>query len=280
MKVKNTVKPYAEVVAMKRPVHKKPQKTNMFFRTLLKLVSLPDLVATRFKCRKVGMERLGKNEPALIFMNHSSFIDLEIASSVLYPRPFNIVATLDAFIGKEWLMRQIGCIPTKKFVSDIGLVRDMKYTIEKLHSSVVMYPEASYSFDGTNTVLPESLGGCIKLLGVPVVMIRTYGAFTRDPLYNGLQRRTVRVSAEMKYLLSPEQIKESSPEELGEILKREFTIDNFAWQRENEVRIKEVFRADYLHRALQRSALQGRGRDARQGHHTQVQRVRRGVRNG
>ena len=250
MKIRIIKKSYSDVIALPTAKRFIPKKPDVFFRSLLKLVSLPDLLATHFECKKVGMEQLGKNEPCLFLMNHSSFIDLEIAASILYPRPFNIVATTDSFVGKTWLMRQIGCIPTKKFVSDIGLVRDMKYTVEKLHSSVVMYPEASYSFDGTNTVLPESLGGCLKLLGVPVVMIRTYGAFTRDPLYNGLQRRKVRVSAEMKYLLSPEQIKQSSAEELNEILKREFTIDNFTWQKENEVRIKEAFRADYLHRAL------------------------------
>ena len=250
MKIRIIKKSYSDVIALPHAKRFIPKKPDVFFRSLLKLVSLPDLLATHFECKEIGMEQLGKREPCLFLMNHSSFIDLEIAASILYPRPFNIVATTDSFVGKSWLMRQIGCIPTKKFVSDIGLIRDMKYTLEKLHSSVVMYPEASYSFDGTATVLPESLGGCLKLLGVPVVMIRTYGAFTRDPLYNGLQRRKIKVSAEMKYLLSPEQIEQSSAEELNEILKREFTIDNFAWQKENEVRIKETFRADYLDRAL------------------------------
>ena len=34
-----------------------------------------------------------------------------------------------------------------------------------------MYPEASYSFDGTATPLPESLGKLVKKLGIPVVAI-------------------------------------------------------------------------------------------------------------
>ena len=250
MKIKIIKKKYSEVISAPPAKRFVPKKPDIFFRSLLKLVSLPDLFATHFKCEKIDMDKLGKKQPCLFLMNHSSFIDLEIAASILYPRPFNIVATTDSFVGKAWLMRQIGCIPTKKFVSDIGLVRDMKHTLHDLHSSVVMYPEASYSFDGTNTVLPDSLGGCIKLLGVPVVMIRTFGAFTRDPLYNGLQRRKIHVSAQMKYLLSPEQIKESTPEELNAILEREFDIDNFKWQKENGVRITENFRADYLERAL------------------------------
>lgn len=250
MKIKITKSSYQDVLALPKEAPFRPKRANIFFRTLLKLVALPDLIATKFECTKTDMDKLGKDEPCLFLMNHSSFIDLEIAASILYPRHFNIVATADSFVGKAWLMRQIGCIPTKKFVSDMSLLRTMKRTLHELRSSVVMYPEASYSFDGTATALPDSLGGCLKLLGVPVVMIRTYGAYTRDPLYNGLQRRKVKVSANMKYLLSPEEIKNSSAEELNEILKKEFTIDNFTWQQENEVRVSEEFRADFLNRAL------------------------------
>ncbi len=250
MKVKNATKSYSEVAAMPRPEHKKPIKTNIFFRTLLKIVSLPDLIATRFSCRKVGMEKLGKKEPCLILMNHSSFIDLEIASSVLYPRRFNIVATLDAFIGKAWLMRNIGCIPTRKFVLDLGLIRDITHCIRKLKTSVLMYPEAGYSFDGTATTMPDSLGKFVKMLGAPLVMLETYGAYHRDPLYNELQKRKVRVSAELRYVLSPEQIKEMSAEEIGEVIAKEFSFDAFRWQQENNVKIDEPFRADGLDRLL------------------------------
>ena len=125
MKIKVTDKSYEEVMALPREEHRKPLKPSIFFRTLLKILSSADLKATNFHCRSIGMERLGADEPCLILMNHSSFIDLKIASTILYPRPFNIVCTSDGFVGKEWLMRHLGCIPTQKFVSDLGLVRDM-----------------------------------------------------------------------------------------------------------------------------------------------------------
>ena len=83
-----------------------------------------------------------------------------------------------------------------------------------------------------------------------MVTILTEGAFARDPLYNNLQKRKVKVSAKVKYLLSPEDIAERSVEELNEILKKEFTFDNFRWQQENHVRISEPFRADFLNRVL------------------------------
>ena len=250
MKIKIKEKSYDEVLALPPHAHQKPRRQRRFWRTLLRLVAAPDLTATHFKCEKIGMERLGRREPALFLMNHSSFIDLEIAAQVLFPRPYNIVCTTDGFVGKNWLMRRLGCIPTNKFISDLNLVRDIIYATKTLKSSVLMFPEAGYSFDGTATRLPDSLGKCAKLLGMPIVMIKTYGAFTRDPLYNNLQRRHVRVHATMEYLLSPEEIKTMSAPEIAEKIKAQFTVDSFRWQQEQHVRISEDFRADYLNRLL------------------------------
>ncbi|MBE6724433.1 MAG: hypothetical protein E7576_04400 [Ruminococcaceae bacterium] len=250
MKIKVKETTLAEALAEPRAVHRPPVKPSPFFRWLLKTVSAPDLKATDFTAEKIGMEKLGRDEPCLYLMNHSSFIDLKIAATLIYPRPFNIVCTSDGFVGKEGLMRAIGCIPTAKFVPDLTLIRDLNTAFRDNRCSVLMYPEASYTFDGCATPLPDSLGGALKRFGVPVVMIRTYGAFARDPLYNNLQLRNVKVSARMEYLLSPEDLKNRTAEELNGILKEQFTFDNFRWQQENRVKIDEPFRADGLNRVL------------------------------
>ena len=250
MKIKVINKKYEDVLALPKAKRFKPMKQHMFFRLILRIVSSFDLWATHFKCHKIGMEKLGKDEPCLVLMNHSSFIDLEIVSTVMFPRRFSIVTTSDAFVGLYWILRLIGCIPTKKFIADTNLIRDMIYAVKELKSSVVMYPEASYSFDGTATPLPDSIGRLVKMLGIPVVMIRTYGAFSRDPLYNGLRRRKVDVSADMKYLLSAKEVAEKSAQDIGDIINQEFTFDNFKWQQENQIAIREQFRAEGLNRVL------------------------------
>lgn len=250
MKIKTAKMGYEEVLALPAWEHEKPIRQRLLFRMILLLLSMWDLWMTRFTYRTVGLEKLGKDEPCLVLMNHSSFIDLKIAARLLVTRPFHVVCTSDGFVGKRWMMRLIGCIPTRKFMMDVTLVRDMVYAVRELKSSILMFPEASYSFDGTQTPLPESLGKCLKLLKVPVVMIRTNGAFARDPLYNNLQLRKVRVSAEVEYLLSPEEIARKSPQELNDILQEKFTFDYFRWQQENKIRVAEPFRADGLNRML------------------------------
>jgi len=249
MKTKVKTADYDEVMALPRQEHRLPKKPGLFFRFLMKALGSFDLKETAFSYTEDDMERAGDG-PWLVLMNHSAFIDLEIASNILYPNPFCIVCTSDGFVGKDWLMRNLGCIPTQKFVSDMTLIRDIQYTLKELGTSVLMYPEASYTFDGTATPLPRGLGTLVKRLGVPVVMIKTEGAFARDPLYNCLQKRKVKVSARMSCLLDTEQLATMGRKEVQEVLDGAFTFDNFAWQRDNRIRICEPFRADGLERIM------------------------------
>ena len=201
MKIKDTVKDYDEVCAIKKEKHIPPKKQSVLLRKLIAVLSKGELKETNFSYETEGMENLGKDEPCLILMNHSCFTDLQIVGTLFSDRQYHIVCTNDGFVGKAGLMRKVGCIPAFKFITDVSLVKDMKYALEELKSSVVMYPEASYSFDGTETPLPNSLAKCLKLMNVPVVMIKTEGAFLRDPLYNNLQKRKVDIKATVKYLL-------------------------------------------------------------------------------
>ncbi len=247
MKIKTIRATYDEVCALPKAERCRPRTRSLFWHTLVRLIIIPDLLATRFKIKKA--QRL-PDEPCLVLMNHSSFLDLKIAFRILYPRRFNVVATTDAMMGKESLMRWLGCIPTQKFVTDMSLIRDIKYALSEKKSSVLMYPEAGYSFDGTATTMPAQLGGLVKLLGAPVVTVITHGAYARQPLYNELHTRRVRAEAEVKVLFTREQVKEMSAEDLTRALMEAFTFDQFAWQRDNGIKITEKNRADGLHRLL------------------------------
>jgi len=251
MKIKVISKSYDEVMTLPRPAHKKPKKPNIFFRTLERVLSAPDLCKVGFKY--TGTLPSSKDGPYLVLMNHSSFIDLKIANKILYPRPFGIICAHDALIGKEWLMRQIGCTPTRKFVSDLALIHDIKYLLDK-GTNVLMYPEAGYSFDGKATVLPSNFAKLVKMLGAPVVFIEAKGAFARDPLYNGLQLRRVPVTAHVSTLILHEDIANLSVEQMAEKINAAFSFDNFAWQKENAIKVTEDFRADGLERILYKCA--------------------------
>ena len=250
MKIKTRKLSYDEVLKLPRLKHKKPLKPSRFLATVVRIVSAPTLKKIKFSYTTERMELVGK-EPCLILMNHSSFTDMKLAFGIFYPRRMGIVTSVDAMsgiLGK--LMRWLGCTPTHKYVSDISLIRDIKYMLKENKTSVLMYPEAGYSFDGCATAIPSGLGSLLKRLDVPVVTVITQGAFHRDPLYNMLQIRDVKVSARVKCIATREELKEKSVEELDALIAEAFSFDNFAWQRDNKISIDVPFRADGLHRIL------------------------------
>ena len=249
MKIKTKNLSYDEVAKLPSWEHKKPRKPSRFLEGIARIVIGGELKKVNFECEKIDMERAGDG-PWMILMNHCSFTDLSIAFEVLKDRPFSIVCTSDALVGKEGLMRSLGCIPTRKFVSDMSLISDMDYALTENKASVLMYPEAGYSLDGTGTKIPRRLGILLKKLKHPVVMITTYGAFTRDPLYNNLQKRDVKVTCTMKCLFTPEELAETKVRQIDEIVDKEFTLDYFKWQQDNSIEIDEPFRADGLNRIL------------------------------
>ena len=255
--VKTTIKTmdYDQVMALPRPAHKKPRRPNLFWRTLIRVLSFFGMLGSGFRYESRDMDLLDRKEPCLILMNHTCFLDMEIANRILYPRPLNIICSNDGFIGMgglmEWLMRTIGCVPTQKYVSDLRLIQDMEYCLKTLKTSVLMYPEAGYSFDGTATTLPRRMGVLLKKLDVPVVMIETFGLFSRNPLYNELQiRKNAKVSAKVRLLFTQEQVRQMSVAALSDGVEDAFDFDHFRWQKDTRLVIDQPFRADGLERIL------------------------------
>ncbi|MBP5553294.1 MAG: 1-acyl-sn-glycerol-3-phosphate acyltransferase [Lachnospiraceae bacterium] len=257
MKIKTKTLSYEEVIALPHAHIRNPRKPSPILRALIKFLASSELKKADFSVNVGDMKGVGEKQPALYLMNHSCFTDLMIASHVI-KGPYNIVATTDAFVGKESLMRAIGCISTRKFRPDIKLIKDISYAITELKTSVLMFPEAGYSFDGTTTTLPDSLGKMIKLSGYPVVMILSHGAFLHDPLYNGLRLRKCKITADKYTLFSTEEIKELTADQINEKIREAFSFDNLKEQFETGTCITESTRAEGLSRVLYKCPVCGK----------------------
>ena len=132
MKIRTEKMSYDEVILLPPAKVKDPRKPSPLLRRLIKSLASSELKKVNFKLNVGDMKGVGATEPALYLMNHSCFTDLSIASHVI-EGPYNIVATTDAFVGKEGLIRAIGCIPTQKFRPDIRLIKDISYALDDLH---------------------------------------------------------------------------------------------------------------------------------------------------
>lgn len=225
---------------------RKVEPTAWYLRALIRLLTLPVVLLHSTKIEREGMD--GVKPPYLLLCNHNAFYDFFVASVATFPHRVNPVVAIDGYIGREWLMRKVGCICKRKFTNDLMLVRQLKRVVE--HGDIAsVYPEARYSLCGTTAVLPESLGKLCKLLNVPVVTLITHGHHIDSPFWN-LKKRGTRTEAKLSLLLTKEEIKALSLEAVNAMLRDAFSYDDFAWQRENKVRVCMKTRAEGLHKVL------------------------------
>ena len=224
-----------------------PRRTKWYLRPLTILISLPGVIKHRVKITKTGME--GIKPPYIMLCNHNAFLDFKVATKAIWPKRANYVVAIDGFIGREKLLRDVGCICKRKFTNDMTLVRNLKTTIK--HGDIaIIYPEARYSLCGTTAVLPESLGKLCKLFGVPVVTFVCHGHHVNSPFWNLHDRNVKPTEAEMKLLFTPEDLKRLSVEEINSRIVESFQYDDYKWLKERGIRIKYKKRAEGLHKVL------------------------------
>ncbi len=228
---------------MNRP----PLRTAWYLRPLTFLLSAPDVLLHRTKIRKTGVE--GLKPPYILLCNHNAFLDFKVATMATFPHRANYIVAIDGFIGREGLLRRVGCICKRKFTSDVLLLRQIRRVLQN-GDICMIYPEARYSLCGTTAVLPASLGTMCKFMRVPVATLICHGHHINSPFWNLHQRGVKPTEAELTLLFTPEELKTASVEEINARLVAAFQYDDYAWQRERGIRVTYPGRAEGLEKVL------------------------------
>ena len=226
-------------------MQKKPMRQHL--RPLLWALSFPALWARGETIQRVNMENI--RPPYLLLCNHNAFMDMKTALCATFPHRQNFVVAIDGFIGREWLLRLIGCICKRKFTNDPALIWKMRRVIRR-GDIMTIYPEARYSLCGTTAVLPEGIGRLAKFLKVPVVTLICHGHHVNSPFWNLPDHKVKHTEAVMTGLLTAEEVKTLPHEVLQTRIEEAFYYDDFRWQKENGVIIDFPRRADGLHKVL------------------------------
>ena len=226
---------------------KAPVRTRWYLHPITLLLSIPTVMLHRNKLKKIGMK--GIKPPYVLLCNHNAFMDFKVATKAIFPHRANYVVAIDGFIGREWLLRNVGCICKRKFTNDVMLIRQLARTIENGDIAII-YPEARYSLCGTTAILPESLGKMCRLLGVPVVSLICHGHHVNAPFWNTRNRGVAPTEAEMTLLFTADEIKKTPVPEINRKIMEAFQYDDFAWQKEKGIKIAYPKRAEGLEKVL------------------------------
>lgn len=223
-----------------------PKRQKTYLKVLTWILSFPVVWMRRLKINRTNMK--GLKPPYLLLCTHKSFIDFMVTTACTFPHRANYVVAIDGFIGREKLLRNVGCICKRKFTNDVQLVMHLKKVIEN-GDILSIYPEARYSLIGTSACLPDSLGKLAKFLKVPVVTLSMHGNFLRSPVWN-LHKRHIKLEADLTQIITADEIKTLPKDEIFKRINDAFFYDEFLWQKENGIRIRYKDRAKGLHKVL------------------------------
>ena len=228
---------------------KDPRPVRWYLRPIVWLLCFPVFWLHRSKIIRTDMKDI--KPPYILLCSHNAFYDFMVATVATWPHQAYYIVAVDGFIGREWLMRGVGCIGKRKFTNDISIIRHMRKVLDR-GKIAAFYPEARYSLCGTNAVLPESLGKMIKMFKVPVATLITHGHHIDAPFWKGVNPRSrmLPTTSEMKPVLSVEEIESMTPAEINARINEAFYYDDFEWQKENKVRVKSKKRAEGLEHVL------------------------------
>ena len=226
---------------------KYPLRQRGFWTWLIWALSKIALMGKKYKVEKIGME--GLKPPYMLLSNHMHFIDFELAAMGTWPHPVSNVVSIDGYVIKFFLLEWIGAIATRKFTTDLHLVKSIRRVLQR-GDILSMYPEARYSPCGTTAFLPDSLGKLIRMNKVPVVAVVHHGNHLYAPFWNFRNKRKVPLHTTMKLILTPEQIETMTVDQINETLRSALVYDDYRYQKESGIRITEPYRAEGLHKVL------------------------------
>jgi hypothetical protein len=90
----------------------------------------------------------------------------------------------------------------------------------------------------------------VKRNKVPVVAVLHRGNYLHSPFWDFRRKRKVPLHTTLTKILTPEEIEAMSVDQINDRIKEALTYDEYAYQKENGILIKEPYRAEGLHKIL------------------------------
>ena len=198
--------------------------------------------------------------PAVVLCNHGSFPDFVYAGSILRRYAPNFIVARLYFYGKPLgkLIRRFGCFPKSMFTADPeSAVNSLR--VLRGGGLLAMMPEARLSTAGRFEDIQPGTYPFLKKAKAPIYTVKMSGDYMADPKWGNGFRRGALVEVELSRLMSADEVKAATVEEIAEKVESKLYYDEFKWLKGHpEVRYRNRRMAEGLENILTTCPLCGR----------------------
>ncbi|MBQ8688921.1 MAG: VTT domain-containing protein [Clostridia bacterium] len=168
--------------------------------------------------------------PAIVLVNHGSFIDFAYAGSLIRKKSPNFPVARLYFYKKLYgdFLRSFGCFPKSMFTVDLDSMKNSTKVI-KDGGVLAMMPEARLSTAGEFEDIQEGTFPFLKKMGVPIYTVKICGDYFAKPKWGGKLRRGSLVEAELDILLTKEEVEALTVEEIKARVESALYYNEFEW---------------------------------------------------
>lgn len=172
--------------------------------------------------------------PKFIVYNHQSRFDWVNIVKLTNEQRVNFVIGYNEFFRSHFklIFKLIQSIPKKNFTTDLVSVKAMSKII-KDGGIVCFSPEGMSSICGHNQPIVPGTGKFLKHFGVPVYAMKSQGAYLVNHKVC-LDNRKGMMEAELCCLVSPEELKTLTPEEIDARINKYLWQDDYEWNKEKK----------------------------------------------
>ena len=199
----------------------------------------------------------GFTGPALYVSNHTSPLDYYAVARMIYP--LRVIPIVNEYYIRKGLAKKllggIGAIPKKLFTEDPGVALKARRAV-KSGWSVYLSAEGRLSADGTPYPILPSTGRFAQFLQVPLVLVTIRGGYLNKPKWRPFFLRQ-RVDVCLEKIVSPEELKAMTPEQVNDLITRHIAYDDFSYAEENRLVYPSLRKAEGLTGLLYRCPVCG-----------------------
>lgn len=231
----------------KKDKAKKKKWMKLRHRIVRNLAFGPMYVYSKFKYG-IAIEKNQDTEHSqyLILMNHQTAFD-QFFLGMAFKETIYYVASEDLFSNgfiSKLLSYLVAPIPIKKQTTDVHAILNCM-RVAKEGGSIAIAPEGNRTYAGDNVYINPAIAKLAKKLSLPVAFYRLEGGYGVHPRWSDVCRKG-KMRGFVSKVLSPEELKAMSDDELNELIRTELYQNDCTL--EGEFRHKKS--AEYMERAF------------------------------
>ncbi|MFA6692541.1 MAG: lysophospholipid acyltransferase family protein [Acholeplasmataceae bacterium] len=164
------------------------------------------------------------NDPLYVEMN-LKYYPYPVAANLLYTQPLMRFA----------LTKIVTSIPKRKGQSDTQTIRSIIKAFKEDKRGIMIFPEGNSSYFGEETPTDFlTTAKLVKKIGEDLVYARISGGYLAAPRW-GKIRKKGHYQVDYELLLSKDQIKEASVEDIDKVLSKAIKFNDYEWNRKEKI---------------------------------------------